>query len=486
MADERVRALSHAARARAVLKYFGELCIALAALTLAPLAAAVLAGEHFLVPSLAGAVGLLAGLGFALGRLRAPSALQANEALVVSVLVFVMAPLVMVIPLAACGIPPLDALFEAISAVTTTGLSTLATVEDKPATFLFARAWMQWYGGLGIVVLSLALLVGPDIAWRRLGTASTSADDLATSMRVFARRMLGVYLLLSVAGVGWLLAAGVGPFRALLYTLAAVSTGGFSPSDASIAELARLQQSLVIALCVAGAISLPLYARLRREGLKALWQDVELRALLACGAAASLVVGVFHALHAGGPSGELARQASLLAFSAQTTAGFTPLDVDALDPASKLVVMASMAVGGSVGSTAGGAKLLRLLIAFRVLQWMIQRTRLPARAVADPELRRQRLVPEEVQRALMVIALFFAATSLSWLAFLAAGERPLDSLFEVVSALGTVGLSSGISRPELHAALKGVLCLDMLLGRLEIVPVLVVLAPRTWLGRKAD
>jgi trk system potassium uptake protein TrkH len=90
-----------------------------------------------------------------------------------------------------------------------------------------------------------------------------------------------------------------------------------------------------------------------------------------------------------------------------------------------------------------------------------------------------------VRRALVVIGLFVGALLASWFAFLAAGLPPLDSLFEVVSALGTVGLSAGLARPELPAALKGVLCLDMLLGRLEILAVLVALSPRTWLGRRA-
>jgi len=111
---------------------------------------------------------------------------------------------------------------------------------------------------------------------------------------------------------------------------------------------------------------------------------------------------------------------------------------------------------------------------------------MPGHAVHEPRLGGERLEPPEIQRALAVLLLFPLVLVLSWIPFLAAGHDPLDSLFEVVSATGTVGLSTGISAPGLDPALKGVLCLDMWLGRLEIIAVLVLLAPRTWFGRRAE
>ena len=156
-----------------------------------------------------------------------------------------------------------------------------------------------------------------------------------------------------------------------------------------------------------------------------------------------------------------------------------------MDSASKLVMIVSMLVGGSVGSSAGGFKLLRLLILIRFLQFTIRRSALPSHAVAEPYLAGQKLEANDILRALVLILIFIVIVILSWLPFVLLGYEPIDALFEVVSACGTVGLSSGITRPELEPVLKGILCFDMIAGRLEVIALLVVLYPRTWIGRRS-
>jgi trk system potassium uptake protein TrkH len=189
---------------------------------------------------------------------------------------------------------------------------------------------------------------------------------------------------------------------------------------------------------------------------------------------------------AGMPWDTVLDNAPLIAISAQTGAGFTSLDIASLDPASKLVLIVSMLVGGGVGSTAGGIKILRLIILLRLLQLLVQRACLPANAVVQPRLGGHRLEGREIEHGLLIILLFLLIILLSWLPFLALGYAPLDALFDVVSAVATVGLSSGVVGPELPGLLKGVLCLDMLLGRLEGVALLLVLYPRVWIGRRME
>jgi len=178
--------------------------------------------------------------------------------------------------------------------------------------------------------------------------------------------------------------------------------------------------------------------------------------------------------------------APLLAFSAQTTAGFSSIPCSQLDAGSKLVLIFSMLVGGGLGSTAGGFKLLRLLMAASVFRLILLRTCLPKHAVIEPRLAGRRLQEEEIRAALLLILLFVAVVALSWLPFVAMGYNPLDSLFEVVSATGTVGLSAGLTSATLPAPLKGILCVDMLMGRLEIIAWLVMLYPGTWFGRRME
>ena len=189
---------------------------------------------------------------------------------------------------------------------------------------------------------------------------------------------------------------------------------------------------------------------------------------------------------AAGHDGRGAWDLALTAVSAQTTAGFSTFPVDELDPFSKVVLIGSMAVGGSVGSSAGGIKLLRLIVLIRVVQLIILKTRTTPHAAVDMRIAGRQWSDHELVGVLALTALFAGVVLISWLPFLWAGHAPLDALFEVTSATGTVGLSSGITGATLSPWLKGVLCLDMLFGRLEILPLLVLLAPRTWIGHRRE
>ncbi len=484
MANQAV-ALRYAVRPQVILKYFGQLCLVLAALTLVPLAVSLIYGETAISFRYAVVVIALALAGAGLARLRCPADMQGNEGMVLVTLIFLFTPLVMSYPMMGSGLSFIDALFEAVSGVTTTGLSTVTTLAGVPAAFLFSRAWMQWYGGLGIVVLSLALLTHPGLVAKGLAAAETEVDDLVGGTKAHARRVLQVYLLLTVIGIAGAMLAGVHVMDAVLYTMASVSTGGFAPADASLAPLNGVAQGWITLLCLSGAVPLTLYFRAFRKKRSSV-DMLQLFSLIAAAAITSLLLGASMWLIDGMPWKEALHHAPLLAFSAQTTAGFASMPCSQLDAGSKLVLIFSMLIGGGVGSTAGGFKLLRLLIAIAVFRRIILRTSLPQHAVMEPSLGGHTLQASEIQEAMLLILLFVIVVSLSWLPFVVMGYHPLDALFEVVSATGTVGLSTGITGPSLPSALKGVLCVDMLMGRLEIIAWLVLLYRGTWFGRRME
>ncbi len=478
--------LRYAVRSRVLFKYFGQLCLVLAALTMAPLVMSLIFGERSFTLRYAVVFCGLAGLGLGAARLRAPSSVQANEGMVLVALMFLFTPLVMSYPMMGSGLGFLDAFFEAISGVTTTGLSTKATLVGAPATFLFSRAWMQWYGGLGIVVLSLALVTQPGLLAKGLAATEAETDDLVGGTRARARRVLKVYGALTALGIIGSLAVGVGFFDAVLYTFAAVSTGSFAPHDGSLATLGWPAQGWITLLCLAGAIPLTFYHRMLQEKRRVSVEFLQLQAVVIASVVGSLAVGASMRLSAGMAWPQVLHHAPLLGFSAQTTAGFSSVPVVQLDAGSKLVLIFSMLVGASVGSTGGGFKLLRLLIAASVFRLILLRTCLPKHGVIEPRLAGRRLGDEEIRAALLLILLFVVVVALSWLPFVARGYSPLDSLFEVVSATGTVGLSVGLTSATLPALLKGILCVDMLMGRLEIIAWLVMLYPGTWFGRTME
>jgi len=481
-----VRALRYSVRPLPVLKYFGQLCIVLALLTLVPLVVSILVGDYRVTLRYTIVVVGVFFMGFFLQRLPTPKRIQTNEAMVVTALIFLFAPMVMTWPTMASGLSFTDALFETISGITTTGLTVTASVADKPAIFLFSRAWMQWVGGLGIVILFVATMIRPGLAAKRIGDLEDYEDDLVGGTRTHARRVIIVYSIMTGFGIIVLGLLGAGWFNGVIYSLSAVSTGGFSPHDASLAGLnSQWLQAMVILLSVAGAIPLVLYFRSFKEGGRVLMRDRQLQGLLIAGLVAALLMALFltrdgfgwiQALHHG----------VLNAFSAQSTAGFSTLDISQLNAGAKLTLIFSMFLGGGVGSTAGGIKILRLLILVQLLYIFLQRPGMPRQAVAEASLGRRRLETDELQTALSIVFVFLASIGISWLVFVGMGHNPLDSLFEVVSAIGTVGLSTGISAPDLHPLLKGVLCADMLLGRLEIIAWIVLFYPRTWIGRRLE
>jgi trk system potassium uptake protein TrkH len=479
--------LRYAVRFRVVAKYVGQLCLVLAALTLAPLAVSLAFGDNSSAWRYAVVVGALLAAGGVLGRRPAPSGVQPNEGLLIVAAMFLLAPLVTSYPLMVSGMSFVDTLFEAVSAITTTGLSTRASVTDASPAFLFARAWMQWYGGLGFVVLSLALVVRPGLVTKGLAAGETRAeDDLVGGTRAHAQRVLAVYVVLTTIGIvgAWL--TGIGSLDAVLYVLSSVSTGGFAPVDGSLAPLPGQAQTWIMLLCFAGAIPLTLYYRVYRQRQ---FVAVDLLQLLGVLGAAlvstALLVASLHLVN-GLPWSQAMHHAPLLAFSAQTTTGFSALSPRHLDADSKLVLIFSMLLGGGVGSTAGGFKLLRLLIVLAVLRLIVLRACVPRHAVIEPSLAGRSLQADEIQEALLIVLLFVGVVAFSWLPFAMLGYPPIDALFEVVSAVGTVGLSVGVTHADMPLALKGVLCADMLLGRLEILAWLVVFYPGTWFGRRME
>lgn len=468
-------------------RYLGVLALSLAVMAAVPALAALLLGEPGFALRAGVVAAALAAAGWPLSRLPAARDIQRNEALAITALGFALGALSMVWPFAGAGLGPADAVFEAASAITTTGLSVLGAPEGAPRSLLFARAWMQWYGGLAILVLALALVLGPGAAARRLSVSQSGPDDLVTGTQARARQVMTIYGGLTVLGAALLWLAGAAPFDALLHALTAVSTGGFSTHGDSAAGLGgRAVQAALILLCLTGAISFSLQYRAARGDPLSLLRDAELHALLLAAAFTFGLVLLAESVAAGPASPGSAADAAFLALSAQTTAGFSTTEVATLAPASKLALILSMLVGGDVGSTAGGIKIFRLLLILQLARLLFARASTPPHAVLEARAQGRTLEPPEIHAAVGVVLLYAAAILVSWFCFLAAGHDPLDSLFDVVSALGTVGLSTGVTGPDLAAPLKFVLAVDMWMGRLEILAVAVLAYPRSWFGGRSE
>jgi trk system potassium uptake protein TrkH len=468
--------LALAVRLPVVGRYVGELMLGIALMVGVAGVYALLSGDTGFAMRTAVMFVLVAAIA-AVGRLfpAAPD-LQVNESLLVVTLTFLIGSASMVWPLMSGGLAFADAVFESVSGLTTTGLTTVSDVEQQSTAFLFARAWMQWCGGLVIVVLALGLVIEPGPAARRLFGTEGQDTGMVEGTRLRARRALVIYTGLLVAGAVLLMAFGAAPLDAVVHSLSAVSTGGFSTKSNSIAGLDNgLLLFGITFLTLCGAISLSAYPRSWRHDWRRLFWNGEVLVLVIVGGLVSLQ---------GFSWREGLQLAPLLAFSAQTTSGFEATPVADLGTGSKLILIVSMFIGGDAGSTAGGIKIVRFLLVLRLVQFVFQRTRAPRHAVLQLESAGWFDVRESYAM-LALISMFIMVIVASWLVFLVLEFPPVDALFEVVSAVGTVGLTSGVTDSQLGVLPKAVLCIDMLMGRLEIIAVLLLFYPGTWIGKRA-
>lgn len=426
---------------------------------------------------------LAAGI-FLLGWIRTPSPshrpeLEIKEALVVTALAYLVFSLVgglVFLPQA----PFVDGFFEAMSGFTTTGLTTFDP-SSLPNALLFFRASAQWVGGAGIIVITLVILAGPGKAPFRLYVAEYGGENLVGSVVATARVVIRVYLILTLLGFAALWAAGMPPFESLLHIMTTVSTGGFSPHPNSIGYYQRPAVQIAVSVfMLLGAISFPLFYLARREGPRRFFRDIQLRFLIGI-----ILLGTLIIVGTLGWHFQAVLPAVFQATSAATGTGFSSVNISSWPESSRLLAVGLMLIGGSTGSTTGGIKLLRLVILLKLGQWLLSRVLLPQEARLPPIRYGPMAISEiELKEIVGFVLLFLVVFAISALLLTIAGFNAMDSMFESASAIGTVGLSSGITSASAPIWVKLLLIFEMWVGRLEMLPALVLLYPGTWKWRR--
>jgi len=477
------KSLIYAVRLPVLGRLAGRLALVLAFLCVPSLLVAVWYGEYVYLEAFAPVILVLLALARLSWHLPEPRQLLRSEGFVLTCGAFILTPLLMAVALWPSGLSWSDRILETVSAVTTTGLSTVQHVQGMSHTFLFTRSWMQWYGGLGVVVLSVAFLMPRSLAVSQL-LELPDGQDLVLAVGVYARRILQVYLALTVLAVAvcWLCFGDF--FSGLVHGFSAISTGGFSSRNDSLASLSFPAQLGVMLVGMLGAVSLAVYLRMRQRAWRSIADNEELRFFIWLSVVLCAVLVLVSLLHHHRSEGEDWDNGIIMGLSAISTTGFANTSVATLSDTFKVLLMVGMFLGGCLGSTAGGFKAFRLLVVWQLLLTALRRTSAPQHAVIEPRLQGKVLTQDQIQAAMLIGTLLVALCLLSWLPFLWYGYDPVNALFEVVSAVGTVGLSSGITSPDLELPLKIVLCVDMVAGRVEVFALLCLFYPGLWWGHK--
>ena len=473
---------------------------------LVPAAVAVGYGESWWPFVASGA--LTAGVGWTLDQITVGTRDQVGprEGFLVVALVWLLVPAFGCLPFVLGDVPqlsnPINAYFEGVSGFTATGATVLRDIEALDRSMLFWRQFSHWLGGMGIIVLAVAVLPRLRVGGRQLLQSElagpTELERLTATIRETARRLWVLYVALTAVAIvsmtllGW---TGIDPamngFEAVSHAFSVVALGGFSTQNESAGAFAEPTQWLLLAfMLLAGINFLRLYRVFVQRHVRTVGRDEELRLYLVLLAGGSALVAI-EVLAGGFLAGEDAVRASIFqAVSIMTTTGFATDDYTSWGPLASMTLLALMFVGASAGSTGGSIKVIRHLLLGKVIRRELRQA--VHREAVIPIRVTGAVVDERALRSVMAFVLLYLAVFALGAVGLVVDARRVDApiaAFEAMGAaaacLGNVGPAFGFAGPfgsyePFSDTSTAILSVLMWLGRLEIVPVAVLLMRSYW------
>lgn len=445
----------------------------------------VLAVVAFLVAGL-----LAAGVGTLLARgFRAGPLLRRSEALGVVAFTWFTVAVAGAVPYLFYGLGVVDAFFESMSGLTTTGATILTDFGRYDHAFYLWRAMTQWFGGLGVIALFVVVLPRLGIAGRQIffAEASTaSGEALSPQIRETARRLWILYIALTAIQACLLVVTGYGLYDAIVHSLTTMSAGGFSPNPRSIEGYQNPgAEWVIIVFMILSGTSFTLQYRAFTKRPSAFARDLEFMVYLTVMVVLGLGAAAFLLRTEGGAAWSLRTGMFQLA-SLMSSTGYASADFNGWSQALKTILILGMVVGGCAGSACGGAKVIRYILTTKWLRRELTQVLHP-RAVISIRYRGVR-IPSGVMRAVTTLVflyiLGYGVTGAAVL--LIEGDVPVLTGFSAALAcLGNIGPAFGKAGPmgsyaDFHAVSKTILALSMWVGRLEIVTVIALLHPHVW------
>lgn len=382
-----------------------------------------------------------------------------------------------------------DAAFEVLSGFTTTGASILDDPARLPPALLLWRATTQWVGGMGIVALSVAILPALGAGGNFLFQAEVpgpESEKLMPRISSTAKVLWAIYLGLTVVQFLLLWAADMTPLDAICHTFATVATGGFGTRADSLASFGPAVQWIVIVFMFLAGVNFVMLLQVIRGRFDRVFGNIELRtyALITVGAAAAFAIVLATRID-GAPGFEpLLRDSLFTTVSLLTSTGFVTADYQLWPSSLHVIVLLIMFCGACAGSTGGGAKVVRIVVAVKAGMREVRRLLRP-RAVFVVKIGQRALAEDLVVKATGFFVLYLVSLFVGTLLLQLLGNSAITSLSAVLSCLSNIGPGLDAVGPtsnyaDLGSATKLVLMSAMLLGRLEFYCVIVLLVPLAW------
>jgi len=434
---------------------------------------------------------ILTSLGLGLRRIRTKTNdIYARDGFAIVALGWLLVSIFGALPFLISGSVPslVDALFESASAFSTTGASIIREIEGLPKGIVFWRSFAHWMGGMGVLVLMIAIL--PSVKANTLHIMKAESPGPAPGKFVpkigqTAKILYIIYIVLTAVQVIFLLAGGMPLYDSLIHAFGTASTGGFSSRNASVGAYGSLYIETVITIfMLLFGVNFSLYYAVLKGSVKSVLRDEELRFYLGTVTAAIILIvlntygTVYQSL------GEAVRYTSFQVGSVITTTGFATEDFTLWPVFSQALLVLLMFMGASAGSTAGGIKCIRIILLFKIIRREVNKIIHP-RSVQTVKIN-GRVVDEEILSGIMAFFFVFIAVFTVSVIVVSLDNKDLVSTTTAVIAcisnigpgLGTVGPAGNFA--DFSIISKAVLSLCMIIGRLEIYPILLLFAPTFW------
>lgn len=381
-----------------------------------------------------------------------------------------------------------DAFFETMSGFTTTGATILTDIEILPPGLLFWRSLTQWLGGMGIIVLSLAILPLLGIGGMQLFTAEVpgvTKDKIHPRVKETAKRLWGIYVILTAAETFLLMVGGLNFFDAVNHSFTTMATGGFSTKNASIAYYTSpyVHYIFILFMFFAG-MNFTLHYLSFHGKFSFIKENTEFKYYFGFIIIASLFIMIIHLAHVNFHWEEAFRQSLFQVVSLTTTTGYVTSDYEYWAPFSRMVFFVLLFIGGCAGSTGGGIKFVRHIVLFKN-SWAELKRLIHPRAVIPVKFNNKAVTSDIISNVqaffIFYILLFVLGSMLLALLgvdFVSAAGATATCIGNVGPGIGTVGPVNNFA--HLPDAVKWLLSIFMVVGRLELFTVLIILSPAFW------
>ena len=380
----------------------------------------------------------------------------------------------------------IDALFETVSGFTTTGASILTDIEALPKSLVFWRSFTHWIGGMGVIVFLVAILPlsgGGNMYLIKAESTGPAVSKLVPKVRSTAKLLYGIYISLTIIEIILLLVGGASVFDALTLSFGTAGTGGFGVRNSSVAEYSPYIQNVITVFMIIFGIDFSLYYLIIMKKWKLAFKSEEARAYLGI-IAVSIIIICFNCRELFSSFGETLRHAAFQVGSIITTTGYATTDFNKWPELSKAILVMLMFVGACAGSTGGGIKVSRILI---LLKSIVKEVKIAAHPRSTHKIKmNSRVVEHETVRAVNVFIASYLVIFVFSVLIISLDNADFTTNFTaVIATLNNIGPGLAKVGPvenfSFYSPLSTiVLTLNMLIGRLEIFPMLILFSPYTW------